>query len=324
MVLPNNPKDSVRIFIALVLAALAVSFLLNLRPVSSNQELRPFDVVKGEGVDEITAHLHEQGFIRSPVSFKFLLFMTVSARDLKPGIYALSQNLSSLRILNILARGERWEATVTIPEGSTIYDIDAILSKKLITTPGAFVKYAVMYRLEGKLFPDTYNFYIHSDVTDVALKLLRNFNEKASPLLKDNLKEDETLILASLVQNEVPIPEDQAIVAGILKKRFKAGMPLQVDASICYIKEMRLTTSTPNSCYPLTPLDFAAESPYNTYVYKGWPPGPISSPGLLAVQAALHPKESPYWYYLSDPRTEKTIFSVTYDEHKVNRATYLK
>jgi UPF0755 protein len=129
-------------------------------------------------------------------------------------------------------------------------------------------------------------------------------------------------VLASLVEREVPLAEDQRRVAGILEKRLAVGMPLQVDATICHIKKIRAGSSV--GCYPLSPLDFAVDSPYNTYLHMGLPPQPIGNPGIQAIMAVLDPLPSRYWYYLSDPATGKTVWSETLDEQEANRVKYLK
>jgi UPF0755 protein len=153
-------------------------------------------------------------------------------------------------------------------------------------------------------------------------RFLENFDHRAAPLLAaDPARAERNLILASILESEVPDQEERRIVAGILIKRVAAGIPLQVDASICYIKE-GLRPEAP--CEPITALDKKIESPYNTYLNSGWPPGAISNPGVLAIKATLDPVESPYWYYLSDPLTDKTIFAKTLDEHLANQLKYLR
>ena len=157
----------------------------------------------------------------------------------------------------------------------------------------------------------------------VVEKFLANFNQKALPLLnRDPHHIGENLILASILEKEIPDFEEQRLVSGILRKRLSAGIPLQVDAAICYIKEQKYGRD--KSCYPLSPSDFKIDSPHNTYLYAGWPKGPIGNPGLRSIQAATNPAPSDYWYYLSDPRTKKTIFSKTFEDHALKKARYLR
>ena len=185
--------------------------------------------------------------------------------------------------------------------------------------------YASGTMLEGHLFPDTYEFPLHANAKDVVAVMTENFDVHAAPILeKDPARKEENIIIASMLEKEVTSEEDRRIVAGIIKKRLKSGMPLQIDATICYAKRMRAPLNKDFACYPLTSLDFAVKSPYNTYLQRGLPPGPIGSPGVDALQAALDPKDTPYLYYLSDPASRRTIFSATGDEQASNRERYLK
>jgi UPF0755 protein len=210
---------------------------------------------------------------------------------------------------------------VTIPEGSSIYDIDKILSENYVMASGKFVEYVEGKNLEGKLFPDTYEFFVNSDAEEVVKKMEENFVLKVGKLLDLSKKSDfEKLIVASLIEKEVPSLEDRKVVAGIIYKRLAIGMPLQIDATICYIKEMKTKTS---ACYPLSDFDFKVDSPYNTYLYRGLPAGAISNPGITAIEAVMNPVKTNYLFYLSDPVTKKTIFSETLDRHAQNRVKYL-
>lgn len=221
---------------------------------------------------------------------------------------------------------QRPEVAVTIPEGSTIYDIDRILSAKGVLAPGEFVA-NVSSSLEGHLFPDTYDFYVSSTATSVIEKLVNNFSVKAASLFSGK-PEEQDLIIASMVQKEVASSTDMAIVAGILEKRLAAGDYLNVDATICYEKQMAEFASNPNptstvGCYPITEVDLKTNSPYNTYLYKGLPPGPIGNPGVQAIEATLNPQSSTYWYYLSNPATGATIYADTLAEQVANQKKYL-
>jgi UPF0755 protein len=186
---------------------------------------------------------------------------------------------------------------------------------------GALIAVARAQNLEGHLFPDTYQFYTDGNVEEVIQEMTTDFNAKAGPLLIS--APTSTLIIASIVEKEVPNQQDQEIVAGIILKRLADGMPLDIDATVCYAKLLAAPTSTTQAC-SLTTLDFKIDSPYNTYLNKGLPPGPIGNPGTSAITAALHPQSSPYFYYLSDPATGKTIFAKTLDEQNQNRVKYLE
>ena len=134
-----------------------------------------------------------------------------------------------------------------------------------------------------------------------------NFKKKAGDVSKD------IVIMASLIEKEVPDSDDRKIVSGILWKRLDIGMPLQVDAVFPYLTGRREILSD----------DLKIDSPYNTYLYKGLPPGPIANPGLDAIEAARNPKSSSYFYYLSG-KDGKTHFAKTFAEHLKNKEKYLR
>ena len=204
-------------------------------------------------------------------------------------------------------------AMVVIPEGETVADINQRLQASNVLSPGE----ALPESLEGYLFPDTYQFYVSSSLSVVEEKFSKNFDAKVLPIVpqSDNLK--NIIVVASLVQDEAKTPSDMKIVSGIIWKRLQAGMPLQIDSTICYIK-----TTVP--CLPITKADLAINSPYNTYLHRGLPPGPIDNPGLNAIEAALYPQATPYWYYLSVSGSGKMVFAKTLDEQEQNIVKYLK
>ncbi len=291
-----------------------------LQPAGAGSLPADFEVQTGEGFRHIAGRLAAEHIIRSQFAFEVYAVMMGAAREFKPGIYQFSPALSSPSIIARLVSGIDREAEVTIPEGSSIYDIDSILSAAGIFPQGEFITLAKQHNLEGELFPDTYRFYLKSSDADIFQKFSDNFKKHLAPILPaDPALARQVLIMASILEKEVQTAADQKIVAGILWKRLKAGMPLQADATICYAKR----AAGAKSCYPLTALDTAMESPYNTYLNRGLPPGPIGNPGVSAVLAALSPTSTPYWFYLTDPVTHQTIFAKTLAEQEANRAKYL-
>ncbi len=295
-----------------------LSFLMyGLSPVYGDDLAEKNVLIKnGLGLGEIADILKEEHLIRSTLAFKIAAVLKGDARDLKSGLYELSPKTSVYALLNAITKGGASEVEVLVLEGATLKEIDQILAQKKIIAPNELINYQKTSdrKLEGFLFPDTYKFFVDSDIQDVADKFLDNFSKKTAGLLnKDDYK---TLILASLLEKEVPDFNERRVVAGILQKRLLAGWPLQVDATVCYAKT--------ESCYPISPLDLKIDSPYNTYAYKGLPPTPISNPGLEAIKAAKNPQKSSYWFYLSHSKTGKTIFSQDLDEHNLNKSLYLK
>jgi len=171
--------------------------------------------------------------------------------------------------------------------------------------------YDEMPELEGYLFPDTYWIRRGASLEEIVEKMKTNFQEKTKGLEIT----PEIVIMASLIEKEVKTKEDKELVSGILWKRLEDKMPLQVDATITYITGKRTTK--------ISKEETQIDSPYNTYKYLGLPIGPICNPGLESIMAALYPKDSEFWYYLSSPEG-KTYFSKTLEEHNIKKAKYLK
>ncbi|MDP3901925.1 MAG: endolytic transglycosylase MltG [bacterium] len=302
------------IFMTLILG---VYFLYNAAPVSGVSQLQTLTINIGQGFREIVDVLVDNNIIRSKSVFKLYAILAGVADELKPGNYLFDKSWSSAEILRQLVRGPAEDISVVIVEGESVKDIN----KKLVSLGILSDQDVVSQKMEGYLFPDTYRLFPQSSVGAIIKKLTDNFLKKAQPLLDQAPKGysgRQILIMASLIEKEVPFDGDRFIVSGILWKRFKIDMPLQVDATVCYAK-----LQTSSNCYPLNRSDYGIDSAYNTYKHYGLPPGPIGNPGLDSIKAAINPIDSPYWYYLSDPETQKTIFSKTLEEHNDNRAKYL-
>ncbi len=353
------------ILISLFLAVLMTGGILYLqyqvqKSFVQLQEPQIFIVSPGESVRQIAQSLKRQGLVKN--DFYFLLYFKQAQKEahqkltIKAGKYLFSGRLTIIQIGEKLIRGLTMpqEVKITIPEGYNIFQIAKLLKEKgLIKDEKQFLSVAqcpeqVVHKirnglyiagatkkeecLEGYLFPDTYQFKKGASLNTIFNKMLRNFNNKALPLLQTAQKENKdpykVLIIASLLEKEVPTYYDKRIVAGILYKRLKAGMPLQVDASVLYAKTLEkeakefLSSSTIKH-NPVTLRDTKVDSPYNTYKHKGLPPGPISNPGLQSIKAALNPIQTDYWYYLNT-KEGKTIFSKTYQEHLRNKRRYLE
>ncbi len=224
---------------------------------------------------------------------------------------------------------------VTIPEGLTALQADDLLfDKGIIAKRGSVAGYDINSlkgeypfleaspNLEGFLFPDTYEFYKDSNAQVVVRKILDNFKEKTRSQFGDKIPSQiyKELIEASLIEEEIKnVGNDRKLVASLIERRIAEGMYLNIDASLCYARSKRGCEGR-----PLTAEDKKINSGYNTYIYRGLPPTPIANPGLSAIEAVEHPIESEYLYYLTDPKTDKTIFSTTLDEHNKNIAKYLR
>ncbi len=251
------------------------------------------NIEKGYGVKDIGAYLYNASLIKSPTAFVLYGAITGSAHKLKPGPYHLSQSMSLPTIISTLVKGPEEDVAITATEGETMADIE-----KSLVDADVIKKWTLTKRrgksLEGFLFPDTYRFFKDADIDNVISKFVGNFYQKAMPVLIKAPNAYQALIVASIIEKEVPFSEDRPLVAGILYRRLAIGMALQVD-------------SAPE-----------------TYDHPGLPKTPISNPGLDAIRAAVYPQKSDYLYYLSDPRTKRTIFSKTFDEHVANKFKYLR
>jgi UPF0755 protein len=315
------------VFVA-ALVALGGFFLRGIAPVAAPGA--PTVAVKispRESFTVIADSLVTAKLLRSRIVFDLAAVLTGMAFHIQSGTYNLSPAMSAITILRDLSRGAP-AISVTIPEGANIYDIDRMLSLADVLPRGALIGFTSDGDLEGRLFPDTYQFSLGSSPAAVVGKFLDDFQEKAQPVLDaDPAHEATDLIIASLVQDEAPDARDQSIIAGIIRKRLAAGMPLQIDATVCYAKQIALPTEIVD-CSNLSRADFTASSSYsssyNTYLHTGLPPGPIDDPGVAAITAALHPISSSYWYYLSDPATGKIVYAATLAEQEANIKRYLK
>lgn len=307
-----------------------------------------FSIEEGIPMRQIAQKLFAQGFIRFPVAFQILAVLTDNDSKLQAGEHTLPKSATSLELLSLLTRPTPRvaEVRVTIPEGFTVSQIDARLAGMGLAQTGEFANAAIdiarypviaaaraaerssvrLQDLEGYLFPDTYRVVREQAVEDLAGKMLQNFEEKmrffAAHAPDQARSARETIIVASLIEREVRSDQDRKFVADVIWKRFDAGIPLQIDASVRYAycaAGGELCESRENLRYE----DLAIDSPYNTYRRKGLPPAPIANPGLSSILAAVQPEPSPYWYYLSAP-DGTTVFSRTLDEHNLAKAKYLR
>lgn len=294
-------------------------------------EFKEVKISRGDGLKEISSLLFEKGAIRSAAIFRLYAFLSGAAHVLKPGFYKISAASTTPEIIFSLVSGPEKEIAVVIPEGSTVKEIERTLFEKGIIQKGAFTEFnnadfLASYpfkskTLEGFLFPDTYRFEIDSGSQAVLKKFLDNFETRAWPLLEKDKTWFDKLVIASILEKEVADFEDRRIVAGIINKRIKNNFPIQIDATIVYFKCNGDFTGCQDR--RLAKSDFAMKNSFNTYKRLGLPETPIGNPGESAIKAAISQKLSPYLYYLSDPKTKKTVFSITFDEHNDNRFKYL-
>lgn len=316
----NVPLPVVRILttaaLAVVLVAAIGGFLTLPTHPSSVQVIR-FDIPAGQGTRAIALALEQRGLIRSKLFFVGYTKAIGVQSELKAGTYLLSPGMSMPRIVNLLANGKGLsdDVEVTIPEGSNVWQIDALVAST--SAQGQFVRR--YHPQEGRLFPETYRLKKTDTIVTLGDKMLATFQERASGYT------DQQIVVASILEKEAKSADDMALVAGIITKRLDVGMPLQIDATVAYGWCARTTGFLRPCDVTQAPIitEIKKDGPYNTYTRTGLPVGAISNPGLNALQAAAHPKDSPYLYYLSTRDGSKLIYAKTLQEHLKNRQKYL-
>jgi len=321
------------LFVLLILFFICFEIYMPINPFSS--DTITYTAQKGWGDDEIAKDLEKLDIIRSNFFFRFYVVASFQHSRLQAGKYILSPKMSIYDIAKKMAQGDVIKNKLTILEGWDTRDISEYLEKKGVCKKDEFSNLAKEnysnefeflkglpkgVGLEGYLFPDTYEVSEVEDCQDVLKMMLSNFDLKITKEIKDKISQQkkslfQIVTMASIIEKEVSIQKDKKIVSGILWKRFEAGMPLQVDCTINYI--------TGKSDPGATLKDLKIDSPYNTYKYKGLPKGPISSPGINSIEAAISPTKTAYWYYLAG-YDGATIFSKTLAEHNMARSMYLK
>ncbi len=258
-------------------------------------------VPEGASISRVGQLLQEKKIIRSASYFK-----KVATRTILPGIYAFSPSDTPEAIYQKLNRGEVSSTRVTIPEGFTIKKIAARLKEKgVLTDESEFLQ--LTEGLEGQLFPDTYAFAKNVTAKEIISQLRGQFQKQVKALTLTR----EALIVASLIEREAETDEDRPKIAGVIYNRLKKNMRLQIDATVQY--------ALPEHKGRLLFADLKVNSPYNTYLHAGLPPGPICSPGLPSLKAALAPETNDYLFYVQG-EAKGHVFAKTFAEHRANIA----
>ncbi|MEK7599173.1 MAG: endolytic transglycosylase MltG [Patescibacteria group bacterium] len=282
---------------------------------------RVITIEKGLGLSRIADYLLKERAIKFPLVFKMLVAGSVGQTSVKAGNYFFEKPLSMVEIYRRLTEGIYGLSAIkiTVLEGWTARQIGDYFEKTGFFSSENWLKSAE--KEEGYLFPDTYFFDANGLNPETVAKTMReNFEKKITPEIMAEIEQrgknlKEIIIMASLIEKEMSSPGDARIISGILWKRFEAKMGLQADATLVYL------TGKPS--LKLTEEDLAVDSPYNTYKYRGLPPGPISNPGFDAIKAAIFPEKTLYWYYLHDGEG-RPHYGITFEEHIANKQKYLK
>jgi UPF0755 protein len=277
-------------------------------------------VESGTGLSQISELFAERKVVRSQTLLKLAVVLIGGQRGAISGDYFLPEKLGTFGIAKKLVFGKHGLQTVkvTIPEGTNVEEMAEIFDTSL---PGfnktEFVSLAK--KQEGFLFPDTYFFLSNVSSKEIISTMRNNFDKKIAPLNADITAFKQTLAdvitMASYLEEEARLTETRQIVAGILWKRLLIGMPLQVDSTFQYING--------KNSFNLTLDDLQIDSLYNTYKYKGLTPTPITNPGLDSIRAAITPKKTKYFYFLTD-KNGNMHYAVDFDTHVMNKELYLR
>lgn len=315
-------KKALAIIIAFVISAFSLSYYFFITPPVDFPADSIYSIEEKDTLSGIAIKAKRENLIRSPFFFKILAVLFSGSKGLISGDYVLNKKEDLFEIVKRFTNADyRLPAVkITVPEGFSIYEIGELLSKKDDLRNFNKQEFlATAKDKEGYLYPDTYYFLPIVKAKQIIETMEENFAKKLAPIQNDIKKFGkpfkEILTMASILEEEVRTEEDRKIVAGILWKRIKIGMPLQVDAVFPYTTQRKNKNTTRD--------DLKINSPYNTYLNKGLPPGPISNPSIDAIVAAINPKETKYLYYISD-RKGIIHFAKTLDEHNNNVVRYLK
>ncbi|HEV2298046.1 MAG TPA: endolytic transglycosylase MltG [Candidatus Acidoferrales bacterium] len=309
------------------------------------------DIPRGTSRWEIAGLLEDKGVIRSQLAFA-LLSKWHRRTALEAGEYRFEHPMTPQQVFAQIAGGHIFVHTVVIPEGWTMFDIARELEKQGLCRHEDFLKVASdpslvhdiapdARSLEGFLFPSTYEFSKHATPEEIAATMARHFREEWSKLKVDApeqtsqdsptpvsahrmarqevpqpLSPIEVITLASLVERETPQPKERPVVASVFYNRLRIGLPLQCDPTVQYALDLAGTPKV-----DVTPQDLHVASPYNTYLHRGLPPGPIANPGDASLLAALHPARTHYLYFVAND-SGGHFFSDSLAEHNRNVARY--
>jgi UPF0755 protein len=329
--------------LVLSLAAGVLFYLWNgLRPPAASATPVQITISSGMRAKNVAKLLEQKGLIRSAFLFSGWLKLQGEGSHFQAGAYELTPGMTRDQIVVKLNKGDIKAASTirfTIPEGFTVQQIAARLAETAGVSKAKFLEAAgqpaqwtgsmwtktlpldnsLRFPLEGYLFPETYEMKRGSTVADIINRMLSELDLKLNQLPEDwqstlekrGLTVHQLLTIASLVEREVVVDAERPIVASVIENRLMKKMPLQIDATIQYLLDKQKVR--------LADVDLQVNSPYNTYLKAGLPPGPIASPSLKSIEAALYPEVTDYLYYVTKKDGTNThLFAVTYKQHQKN------
>jgi UPF0755 protein len=297
---------------------------------SEEAKIESIHVVAGETATSIGHSLKQAGLIRNETLFNVLIRLSGASKKIPMGTYKIRSASPMLSIVKKFVQGDVYKIKITIPEGYTSRMIADLMEKNSVCTAQQFLAKAHdssfaeslgirASSVEGFLYPDTY-FFQESEAPDSVLRAMVSQFWKTiasiSPGMLDDFKTlDQNVILASIIEREYRVPSEAKVIASVFINRLKIGMALQSCATVVYVMTEQYGMPHPDIVYY---SDLALKSKYNTYLHPGLPPGPISNPGRISLEAVFNPSKSDYLYFrLADPLKGTHIFSRTFQEHSL-------
>lgn len=278
---------------------------------------------------QIADSLATQKVVRSACWFRQTARFMGVADQLKAGMYRLTVDQSAYSAVTHIARGEQVYVRVTVAEGLPARQIAHLMSKSLEIDSLRFMQRVEdslfiqtlaldVPSLEGYLYPDTYHFTLGTDIDTIIQRMVQQLKKVVPDSFYQRSEKmgfdfRQVLTLASIIEGEALLTSEMTIISSVYHNRLRRGMPLQADPTIQY-----LISDGPRR---LLWRDLKIESPYNTYLHIGLPPGPINSPGIDAIEAALYPQDTPYLYFVADGRGGHR-FSTTLQEHNLAKKQF--
>lgn len=280
-------------------------------------------------IDYVADTLKDAGLIEYKSLFKFYCKISHAANKIDPGLYELKSTYDYRALIKNMQKGAGGTLTIdiTIPEGYTMYKIFKTLEEEDVASYADLMEAAANYsfnydfldpdklgdaaRLEGYLFPDTYQFYIGMQASSAINKFLENYNYRVTDDMESRAESmgysmDEIINIASMIEKEAANNDERQLIASVIYNRIRTGMTLGIDATILYVHPDH--EGEPDA-------DMLEEdSPYNTRIYSGLPPTPIANPGLASINAALYPSDTNYLYYRLDEESGTHRFFQTYEQ----------
>ncbi len=270
-------------------------------------------IEKGSSAGEVAHLLKKKGIIISSFWFKALVKVTNTGKRIMPGEYEFKKHTSAEEVLWILINTIHIEdVKIVIPEGWRMEQIaERLYMQGIIEDKGEFINIVKREELEGYLFPSTYFFKKKSKARDIINMLKSEFEKKIRPLFKDGfpkgLDERKVLVIASIVEREAIVSSERPLIAAVYLNRIKKGMKLEADPTVQY--------AIGYWKQGLTYKDLRTKSPYNTYVSRGIPPGPICNSGYESVHAVFNPAKINALYFVAERKDGKHIFNISFKEH---------